>query len=41
MYAEEAEVAVPTGVQAWIDRLRNLEGWKDPYLSLGASNEIR
>ena len=37
MYAEEAEVAVPPAVNAWLDRLRILEGWRDPYVSLGAN----
>lgn len=31
MYADEAEVAVPDKVAAWITRLRNLDGWGDPY----------
>lgn len=39
MYAEEAEVEIPKNVYAWRDRLKNLNGWSNPYEMLGKNNK--
>ncbi|NND92288.1 MAG: glutathione S-transferase [Granulosicoccus sp.] len=31
VFADEAQVAVPANVSAWLDRLTRLEGWQHPY----------
>lgn len=31
MYAKEARVVVPTNVVGWLNRLKQLDGWSDPY----------
>ena len=34
-FADEAKLAVPEHVQAWLDRLSGLAGWQHPYHLLG------
>jgi glutathione S-transferase len=39
MYAEEAEVDIPKNVDAWRERLKNLNGWSNPYEMLSTNKE--
>jgi hypothetical protein len=39
MYAEEAEVDIPKNVDVWRDRLKNLNGWSNPYEMLSTNKE--
>jgi hypothetical protein len=31
MYANEAQVKVPTNVESWLGRIREQKGWQSPY----------
>jgi glutathione S-transferase len=39
MYAEEAEVDIPKNVDIWRDRLKNLNGWSNPYEMLSTNKK--